>query len=108
MIMHRYVRHVLSTMQRKDMEEIMKSHPRCFSLLELAIFIGKKGTHHLLQVGVLHMQVKGSGFTLSPQPWDHENVTWQVPKTMQLALKTDLTKRLSKTGLCCEGWISFQ
>ncbi|CAK9214483.1 unnamed protein product [Sphagnum troendelagicum] len=24
----RYVRHVLSTMQRKDMEEIMKSHPR--------------------------------------------------------------------------------
>ncbi len=50
MIMHRYVRHVLSTMQRKDMEEIMKSHPRCFSLLELAIFIGKKGTHHLLQV----------------------------------------------------------
>jgi hypothetical protein len=48
------------------MEEIMKSHPRCFSLLELAIFIWKKGTHHLLQVG--DVAYAGLGFMVYPKP----------------------------------------
>jgi hypothetical protein len=66
MIIHRYAHHVLSTMQRKDMEETMKSHPKCFSLPELAIFIGKKGTHHLLQVG--DVAYAGLGFMVYPKP----------------------------------------
>jgi hypothetical protein len=52
-------------MQRKDMEETMKSHPKCFSLPELAIFIGK-GTHHFASGG--SVAYAGLGFRVYPKP----------------------------------------